>query len=207
MTRSSHIPGPHRSFHLGVAAAVAAAASFVAVPALAGDPPRQPVDWNRLAPMMATPQEMLEHASQAGAMESAGPVPWVGAEPRMSLVARDWTGSRGLVGDMTATDELRPTRSNRMVVSRLRLAEGRVVPFAQLGVGQWRVDPTVMPLLPREQELAAQGGFGFELTLSRATALAVEADWTLLLPTSSDDVIADTHPAFWGACVAMRTRF
>ncbi len=183
------------------------AASSVALPALAGDPPRAPVDWNQLAPMMASPQEMLQHSSQAGVMASAGPVPWVGAEPRMSLVARDWTGSRGLVGDMTATDELRPTRSNRMVVSRLRLAEGRIVPFAQLGVGQWRVDPTVMPLLPREQELAAQGGLGFELTLSRATALAVEADWTLLLPTSSDDVIADTHPAFWGACVAMRTRF
>jgi len=182
-------------------------ASLVAGPALAGDPPRQPVDWSRLALMMATPQEMLEHASQAGATESAGPVPLVGAEPRMSLVARDWSGSRGLVGDLLATDELRPARTNRMVVSRLRLAEGRVVPFAQLGAGQWRVDPTVMPLLPREQELAAQGGFGFELMLSHATALAVEADWTLLLPTSSSDVIADTHPAFWGACLAMRTRF
>ncbi len=157
--------------------------------------------------MMATPQEMLEHASQAGATESSGPVPLVGAEPRISLVARDWSGSRVLVGDMLATDELRPSRSNRMVVSRLRLAEGRVVPFAQVGVGQWRVDPTIMPLLPREQDLAAQGGFGFELMLSRATALAVEADWTLLLPTGYGDVIADTHPAFWGACVAMRTRF
>jgi hypothetical protein len=186
---------------------VAVAASFVALPALAGDAPALMVDWNRLAPMMASPQEMLQHGSASGVSEPTAPIPWFGAEPRMSLVARDWTGSRGLWGAMTATDELRPARSNRMVVSRLRLAEGRVVPFAQLGAGQWRVDPTVMPSLPREQELAAQGGFGFELRLSSMTSVAAEADWTLLLPTSYGDVIAETHPAFWSACVAMRTRF
>lgn len=186
---------------------MALAASFAAAPALAGDALKLPVDWSRLAPMMVTSQEMLQHGSSSASGDTAGPVPWVGAEPRLSLVARDWTGSRELWGAMTVTDELRPARSSRMVVSRLRLAEGLVVPFAQLGLGQWRVDPTLMPSLPREQELAAQAGLGFELALSRATAVALEADWTLLLPTGYGDVIADTHPAFWGACVAMRSRF
>jgi hypothetical protein len=207
MKSLSHIPARRRLFRFGIAVAAAVAGSLAAVPALAGDTPQTMVDWNRLAPMMASTQEMLQHGSSSGASESAASLPWVGAEPRVSLVARDWAGSRGLWGSLVATDELRPARSNRMVVSRLRLAQGRVVPFAQLGAGQWRVDPTVMPLLPREQELAAQGGFGFELRLSSATAVAAEADWTLLLPTSDGDVIAETHPAFWGACVAMQTRF
>jgi hypothetical protein len=108
---------------------------------------------------------------------------------------------------MNATDELRPTRSNRMVVSRVRLADGLVAPFAQLGLGEWRVDPTVLPALPPEQELAAQAGLGFEVSLSPATVVAFEADWTLLLPGNGNDVIADTHPSFWGACLALRDRF
>jgi hypothetical protein len=200
MTIPSHIK-------LGVAGLVALATSLAPLTAAASDGVRLRVDWTRVAPLTATPQEMLRPPTPMAEDDSSAPLPWIGTAPRMSLVARDWAGSRGLWGDMTATDELRPTRSNRMVVSRVRLADGLVAPFAQLGLGEWRVDPTIMPALPREQELAAQAGLGFELSLSRETVVAFEADWTLLMPGSSSDVIADTHPSFWGACVAMRNRF
>ena len=98
----------------------------------------------------------------------------------MALVARDWGVSQVLWGHLAVTDQLRLSRSSRMVVARLRLADGRLSPFAQVGVGQWRVDTTVVPSLPADVELAGQLGGGFELEVSRQVALALEADCTML---------------------------
>jgi hypothetical protein len=196
-----------RPSHIRLAATgLALAALLASLPALAGDP-RLAVDWSRLAAVLVTPPELLLQTAPLETLDASTPVPWVGGQPRVSLVARDWAESRRLVGDMSLTDELRPTRSSRMVVSRVRLADGRVAPFAQLGFGEWRVDTTLLPSLPHEHELAAQGGLGFELALAPETVVALEADWTLLQPGSPSDVLAETHPALWGTYMAVRTRF
>lgn len=197
------------------------ALALVAIPARADDAPRLSVDWAKLAVVLRQGPALLlshehesEHAEHGEHGERAdGDVPlaerrWVGFAPRMSVVARDWGASQLLVGDLTLTDQLRLTRSSRMVVSRVRLAEGRLVPFAQLGIGEWRVDRTLMPALPLDQQLAAQAGAGFELTVAPSFVIALEADWTLLW---NDDLDPQPQPlahgSLWGTLLATRARF
>src|SRR5260221_12165788 len=67
-----------------------------------------------------------------------------------------------------------------MFITRVRIADGRLAPFAQVGLGQWRIDTDLMPSLPRDVELAAQLGGGFELALAKLAAVALEVDYTLL---------------------------
>ena len=180
---------------------------------------RLSVDWGKLgevlrqAPGMLLPREhdveRVQHGEHAESSEvSLAARPWVGLAPRMSLVARDWGSSQLLVGNLTVTDHLRLTRSSRMVVSRVRLTEGRLVPFAQLGIGEWRVDRTLVPALPLNQQLAAQAGAGFELAVAPAFAVALEANWTLLW---NDDVASQSQtaarPYLWGSLLAARARF
>lgn len=193
--------------------------SLLAPAAHADGTPRLSVDWGKLGevlrqgPGMLLPREHdVEHVEHGDKTEGDIPLAarrWVGLVPRMSLVARDWGASQLLVGNLTVTDHLRLTHSSRMVVSRVRLAEGRLVPFAQLGVGEWRVDRTLVPALPLNQQLAAQAGAGFELAVAPSFAVAVEADWTLLwdddLVTSQPQTIA--RPNLWGALLAARARF
>lgn len=179
--------------------------ALLAPAARADDAPRLSVDWDKLgdalrqAPGVLLPHEQRddEHVER-----------WVGMAPRMSLVARDWGASQLLVGNLTLTDQLRLTHSSRMVVSRVRLAEGRLVPFAQLGLGEWRVDRTIVPALPLNEQLAAQAGAGFELTVAPSVAVALEADWTLLC---NDDIAAPGQtivvPYLWGSLLAARAQF
>ena len=207
-----------RSTATAVASAVAVGLALLAPPAQAGDSPRLSVDWGKLgdvlrqAPGMLLPREHdVEHAEHGDHGESEIPLNarrWIGLAPRMSLVARDWGASQLLVGNLTLTDQLRLTHSSRMVVSRVRLAEGRLVPFAQLGLGEWRVDRSLVPALPLNQQLAAQAGAGFELTVAPSVVVALEANWTLLC---NDDLAFQTqtmeHPNLWGSLLAARARF
>jgi hypothetical protein len=207
MTTSTHIPAGRSRFPRWLAAPFVLAAIFASGTADAADPPSQPVDWGRLAAALVASPDVLRVGPPHEPTDGSSAVPWVGAEPRVSLVARDWSGSRGLYGDTTILDDVRPAHSSRMVMSRIRLASGVVSPFAQLGVGEWRVDSTLLPKLPHETTLATQTGFGFEVGLGEHTVAAVEADWTLLDPQGGGDVIAQTHPAWWGGTLALRTRF
>ena len=211
-----------RSTATAVAAALAIGLGLAAHDARADGTPRLSVEWGKLgdvlrqAPGMLLPREHdVEHAEHGehGERSESGEIPlaerrWVGLAPRISLVARDWGASQLLVGDLTVTDHLRLTRSSRMVVSRIRLAEGRLVPFAQLGVGEWRVDRSLVPALPLNQQLAAQAGAGVELTIAPSFAVALEADWTLLW---EDDVASQpqtiARPNLWGSLLAARARF
>jgi hypothetical protein len=180
--------------------------------------PAVPVEWGKLAAMFESPLD-AHHTpapppARGDAADVVEPSPaagwiagWLGRAPRFSLVARDWSGSQRLLGELTLTDELRPTHSIRMAVSRVRLTGGAVVPFAQLGVGEWRVDPTLLPTLPHAHDVAALTGLGFEAALSPATSLALEMDWTFLRVGGDADVVAMTHPALWSTCLAARTRF
>ena len=93
-----------------------------------------------------------------------------------------------------------------MVLSRIRLANGRFTPFVQVGIGQWRVDTDLVPYLPRDVEIAEQTGGGFEFALSRSAVIAVEADYTILYREQHEpQMVAEPRP--WVTFVAARARF
>lgn len=197
-----------RSTATAAATALAVALTLSAPAARADESPRLAVDWGKLGDVLRQAAGVLLPHEQHDQHDVEHVERWVGLAPRMSLVARDWGGSQLLVGNLTLTDQLRLTRSSRMVVTRVRLAEGRLVPFAQLGVGEWRVDRTLVPALPLNEQLAAQAGAGFELAVAPSVAVALEADWTLLC---NDDIAAPGQtivvPYLWGSLLAARARF
>lgn len=166
-----------------------AAASLTTAPAHADGDFRASYDLGRFlsegaellrsgsAGLLATGPAAKEGAGRG--REGAQVMPILSPSLKLSLVARDWRGAQKITGGpLSVTDELRPSRSSRMVVTRLRVGDGRFVPFGQLGLGQWRVDPDLLPSLARAEELAAQVGGGFELHVARRGAIAVEGAWT-----------------------------
>jgi hypothetical protein len=146
------------------------------------------------------------HAAEGPQAASAAEPKWFGLSPHVSLIARDWGSAQLLLGHLALTDQLRLSRSSRMVVTRVRLADGRFAPFAHVGLGQWRVDTDLMPVLPRDVELATQVGGGFELAFSRRAALAIEADHTILIRERHEPQMIAT-PYVWGAFLAARAVF
>lgn len=57
---------------------------------------------------------------------------------------------------------------------------GRFTTFAQLGVGEWRIDTAMFPNARAYSEIAGQIGAGFELALSSRLRAAGEAQYTVL---------------------------
>jgi hypothetical protein len=187
-----------------------AAASLVASRADADDRLRISINWEKLAAMLRDGGSLLPRESPIPGPEH-GPRPdpsalrWLGASPHVSLIARDWGGAQLLFGHLTLTDQLRLSRSSRMVLSRVRIADGRVTPFAQAGFGQWRVD-TDWVLLPRDVELAGQAGGGFELAINSSAAVAIEADYTFLYREQREPQMI-SGPHLWGTFFAARFVF
>ncbi|MBS2013990.1 MAG: hypothetical protein JST00_13960 [Deltaproteobacteria bacterium] len=136
-------------------------------------------------------------------MQNAGNA-WFGVAPRVSLVARDWGAAFKVAGDRLAlVDALRLTSSTRMVMTRVRLSDRRFTPFVQLGLGQWRMDPYLLPLAPRNPEIAAQIGGGFEVALLRNWQIAAETSATVIY---RDDVppVDAAVPRMWSTTLASR---
>ena len=184
--------------------------SMVTSSARADEGLRLRVDWAGLAQLLrGGGPSMLPHESLRPAHDrDTGPeqAPWLGLAPRVSLVARDWGSSQLLWGQLSLTDQLRLTRSSRMVVTRVRFANGRIVPFAQFGLGQWRVDATLMPTLPSDAHTAAQVGGGFELEIAPHASVALEGDCTMLDQEGRAlDSVAAGH--VWMTMLAARARF
>ena len=101
--------------------------------------------------------------------------------PAMSLVARDWNSSFRVAGDRLALiDVVRLTTSTRMVLTRVRMSDARIAPFAQVGLGQWRADPVVLWRTPDYEEIAAQAAGGVELRLIGTWQVALETATTVL---------------------------
>jgi len=101
--------------------------------------------------------------------------------PAMSLVARDWNSSFRVAGDRLALiDVVRLTTSTRMVLTRVRMSDARIAPFAQVGLGQWRADPVVLWRTPDYEEIAAQAAGGVELRLLGTWQVALETATTVL---------------------------
>ncbi len=119
--------------------------------------------------------------------------------PNASLVARDWKGSMKLAGDRTMlVDDLRPTASTRMVVGRLSTSRAWVTTFAQVGVGEWRIDTVMFPNARSYSETAGQIGAGFELRLPARLRVSGEAQYTMLYRDMSftADEVAPRMAAF-----------
>ena len=185
-----------------------------AAPAFADEGLRLSVEWDKLAAVIrdgtrtVLPRESWRTDSQERYGTSSGAESrWLGVSPRLSIVARDWNTSQRLWGTLGPTDQLRLSRSSRMVVARVRFADGRIAPFGQLGVGQWRVDSSVVATLPSDDvELAAQLGAGFEVRLAPGAALAFEVDETTLYREAGELPML-ACPRLWSALVAARAVF
>jgi hypothetical protein len=119
----------------------------------------------------------------------AEPTPLVDLLPRASLVARDWRGSLKVAGRTMLIDDLRPAASHRMVFARIA-SDARLAPYAQLGAGEWRVDPVLFPQMPTRQAYAGSFGAGLELRTNAGLKIAAEADYTFFYregPVAADD--------------------
>lgn len=130
----------------------------------------------------------------------------VGFAPRVSLVARDWGSSFKVAGDRLAlVDAMRLTSSTRMVLTRVRMNDSRVSPFAQVGLGQWRTDPYLLPLTPRYMELAAQAAAGVEVRLMGTWQVALETTTTMLYREQSNKDLPAAH--MWSTMFASSVSF
>jgi hypothetical protein len=163
-----------------------------------GSPAGAPRDRLRLAQERAA-ISLPSLESNGGERESTG--------PDASLVARDWSGPRIFVGHLSPIDRIRMSHSSRMLVGRLRIPAGRITPFGQLGLGQWRIDPEVVPHRS-DIAYAAQLGYGFELAVSSFATVAFEADYTVLYRDRDQPCPPQAGPpGLWGAFLAARGRF
>ena len=109
------------------------------------------------------------------------PSHWMGDTFRVSLLARDWQEAYSITeGHPLVFDRMRMIRSSRMAVTRFSATGGRFTPFAEVAGGQWRIDPELMPQLPRDTELAAQLTLGFELRIASRCAFAWDAERTTI---------------------------
>jgi hypothetical protein len=115
------------------------------------------------------------------------PSQWFGSNLHFSFVARDWREAYSITdGHPLVFDRVRLVRSSRMAVSRLSLTEGRIVPFAEVSVGQWRLDPDLMPTMPRDTELAAQLAVGVEMRIAPSCAVAWNMERTSIYREGRD---------------------
>lgn len=131
---------------------------------------------------------------------------WFGFAPRTSLVVRDWGGTFRVAGDrLGMVDALRLTSSTRMVLTRVRLSDSRIAPFVQIGVGQWRTDPFILPLTARYTEIAGQAAAGVEMRLVGTWQVAVESAMTVLHRERGDLALPAAH--MWSSTIASRIDF
>ncbi len=204
---------PARIFgHRGLAAILLLAGLLCPFPASADDVARNPVDWDKQLGLVLhegtsslLPHESW-HADGADQTRGGPPLPWLGLTPHIALVARDWGVSQVLWGHLAVTDQLRLSHSSRMVVTRLRLADGRVSPFTHVGVGQWRADTSVVPVLRSDVQLASQMGGGFEIEIAPSAVIALEADCTVLYHEGRDPQTVASGQ-LWSTLLAARARF
>jgi hypothetical protein len=198
-----------RRFRTAAAAVALLAHSLVTSTVGAGERLRLSVDWGKIGDVLRVGGDLLPPGKWHGPRENGTVVTsprWFGSSPRLSLIARDWGGPQLLVGELTLSDLVRLSRSSRMVLGRMRMSGGRIVPFAQAALGQWRVDTAVMPFTPSDVELAGQVGGGFELALGPNAAVAVEGDYTILYREQHEPQMVSS-PHIWGTFFAARVVF
>jgi hypothetical protein len=183
------------------------------VGALAADVAPSKVDWARLFDwttkqlMGAAAESPHATATTAEAAPDADSSvtrsqPLVVLVPRAAVLVRDWRGSMRLAGQTAVTDDMRPSASYRMAVTRIS-ASGRLAPYLQVGAGQWRLDPVLFPAQPSDEHIAGQLGGGMEVKASDRVRIAGEASYTFLYREPTDDPL----PRFITVFVAARASF
>jgi hypothetical protein len=65
-----------------------------------------------------------------------------------------------------------------MEVTRVSWAGGRLLPYAEVSVGQWRADTDLVPWLKSDAVTAGQIAAGFELHVASRCALAWDVEET-----------------------------
>ncbi len=125
--------------------------------------------------------------------------------PRPTLVARDWGGALGVMGDALPTDFIRITHSSRMGLFRLTLGDGAIRPYLHTALGEWRYDRDLLPYLPKDQEYASQFAGGLAVRIGK-TMIACEADYTVLLRERREPQNLPT-PYVLGAFAVLDTKF
>ncbi len=131
---------------------------------------------------------------------------WFALTPKFSLVARDWSSAYAVAGERLAlVDALRLTSSTRMVLSRVRVNDSRISPFAQVGLGQWRTDPYLLPLSARYTEVAAQATTGVEVRVVGTWEIGLETAMTMLYREAHDASMPATK--IWSGTFASRVDF
>lgn len=206
----------YASLSLAVACIAAVAVTAVPSTAHAADETGS-VDWTKFygaatdvmkgkfakeapTPPRATTEETSTRSNDPSGLGTA----WFGVAPKVSIVARDWGEGFRLYGaPMALSDELRLSRNTRMVLSRVRLGSGRITPFVQLGVGQWRIDTTALPGMRYGVEVATQTGFGIEAHLARRWDLVAETNTTYFIRDRREEQSVDS-PRVFGAAVFSR---
>ena len=199
---------------LGIAIAIGAT-FFATTSSAHADPERSTLDWSRVlvevdqlarhgTDKMFPAPTRHEHPTDTYTQSATNT--WFGVAPRMSFIARDWGATHRLFGDrLSVVDTQRLTRSARMVMWRVRLNDTRITPFAQLGLGQWRVDTLLMPLTPRSEELAGQIGGGFEVRVG-AWQIACESTVTAIYREQREaNNIPQTR--MWSTMLASKVEF
>lgn len=125
---------------------------------------------------------------------------------RLSLVARDWSDAYSVSGGTMISDDVRLSRSSRMVLGRARLDLGDFQPYAHAAIGEWRYDPAILTTKPRNQEYATQMAVGFEYKLAKYARMGFEADYTLLCRETREPQNNPT-PSVIGAYAVLHTKF
>lgn len=192
-----------------IAALSLAVISLLPKLARAGEGTRLSISWGSL---FARPEWAMLHkrpsvVSAVDALRTRAlteeSLPWLGSAFQVAILARDWQGSTRLLGShLCATDALRVSRSSRMLLARILLSDGRIAPFAQLGFGQWRVDPELLPLVRSETEIAGQIGLGIDVPLAPHAGLAFETDYTVLYREAHESHVA--APRVWSTLAVAR---
>jgi hypothetical protein len=93
-----------------------------------------------------------------------------------------------------------------MMLARVGFGDGILVPFAQIAVGQWRVDSDVMPGWVCNPEVAGQVGAGLELRVLNSYSIAIETDYTALYREQREPQDLP-FPRFWGAMTSTSLHF
>ena len=153
----------------------------------------------------------VEAAAQAQAAEhhepSAPPSAFLGSTLHFSFVARDWRHAYSLTdGKPLVFDRVRVISSSRMAVQRVGLVGGRLMPYAEVSFGQWRVDPELMPYIHSDTEVAAQFAAGFELHIAPRAAFACDVERTSMYRDPRDPTVLP-FANIYGAFAAVRAEF
>jgi hypothetical protein len=169
------------------------AATLCAIPASA-EPvgeliPRLIDDGGWLRPHYPGQKEEKPGSPRFGWLESSAAV--LGSELHIAIIARDWSEAYSLTdGRALLFDRVRLIRSNRMAVTRVSMAGGTFLPYAEMSFGQWRADTDLVPWLKSDLEAAAQVAGGIEVRFAPRCAFAWDVEETKIYPAQDRNVPA-----------------